>query len=628
MESVRSATQLIYTDHYMCTIDLRDAYYHVPIHHSSQKFLRFSVFSPEGSILHFQFRALPFGISSAPRVFTKIMVEVVAFLRLQRVSIVPYLDDLLIIGKNRSYYSKRFYHEETLRSGVDNQHPKIRSVSLHSQEIPRSNVELYSHDVLSPSGKSRRSKTSDPLLQEENLRYNQRSNESPGSPYGLPLICSLEPEPLSHSAKLDSQFLEPENLGIGQKSHHSILGKKRSAMVVGDKASGERGCLALPSVSDHHDRCKQSGLGSSLPFALRPGTLDPFTCKETIKLSGTTSRLGSLKVQPSSSEESACPHTDRQHHGGVLPKTTRRYEVSSSFLPDSHHLFLGRREHTRSFCNSPKRSSEYGGRLPQQESDFSQRMVHKSGNLQPVDRSLGHSANRLIRHKGELNVSSILLSGGKGAEGSTRRLQSSMDRTSLLRLSPYSLGRKGPQEDPYGPGKGNTHLPELAKKGLVPSADIPGHPATGDIASEEGSSASGSYPASRPGEASIGGLDPESNFLRSQGLSRAVVTTLKASRKKVTFNIYHKIWNKFVSFCGNDPPSQLNPNIFQILDFLQKGLELGLSTSTLKVQVSALGAFFDFPLADHRPRVRSQSGIRLPPEPGDYPPVLLRESFF
>ncbi|XP_072006291.1 uncharacterized protein [Engystomops pustulosus] len=682
MESVRSATQLIYTDHYMCTIDLRDAYYHIPIHHSSQKFLRFSVFSPEGSILHFQFRALPFGISSAPRVFTKVMVEVVAFLRLQRVSIVPYLDDLLIIGKNRSDLitardftmrklsdllrsatafladasaeGVRFAAKEgaltnaarralwlkqwggdirsksklcsipftgdfvfgpeldnilekasdkkkgSSRSGVDNQHPKIRSVSLHSQEVPRGNVELYSHDVLSPSGKSRRVKTPDPLLQEEDLHYNQRSNENPGSPHGLHFIRSLEPEPLSHSAKLDSPFLEPENLGIERENHHSILGKKRSAMVVGNKTSGERGCLALPSVSDHHDLCKQPRLGSSLPFALRPGTLDPFTCKETFKLSGTTSRLGSLKVQPSSSEESTCPYPNRQHHGGVLPKATRRYEVSSSFLPDSHHLFLGRREPTISFRNSPKRSFEYGGRLPQQESDFSQRMVLKSGNLQPVDRALGHSASRLIRHKGEFNVSSILLSGGKGAEGSTRRLQSSLDRTSLLRLSPYSLGRKGPQEDPYGPGKGNTYLPELAKKGLVPFADIPGHPTTSDIASKEGSSTSGSYLPSRPGEATIGGVDPESDFLRSQGLSRAVVTTLKASRKKVTFNIYHKIWKKFVSFCGDNPPSQLNPNIFQILDFLQKGLELGLSTSTLKVQVSALGAFFDFPLADHR----------------------------
>ncbi|KAG8538770.1 hypothetical protein GDO81_022103 [Engystomops pustulosus] len=101
MESVRTATQLIHTDSYMCTLDLKDAYYHVPIHPSSQRFLRFSVLSPEGSVLHFQFRALPFGISSAPRVFTKIMVEVVAFLRLQDISIIPYLDDLLIIGKDK-----------------------------------------------------------------------------------------------------------------------------------------------------------------------------------------------------------------------------------------------------------------------------------------------------------------------------------------------------------------------------------------------------------------------------------------------------------------------------------------------------------------------------------------------
>ncbi|XP_071978779.1 uncharacterized protein [Engystomops pustulosus] len=494
--------------------------------------------------------------------------------------------------------SSRPRKDGLLLSTVPGQKTQWIESADHKFEIPKQlhHLQAISHGI----GKSRRSKTSNPLLQKKNLHYSPRSYEDPGSSYGLPSICHLEPEPLSYSTELDPPFLEPENLGIGQKDHHSILGKKRSAMVVGGKASGKRGSLALPSVSYHHDRCKQPGLGSSLPLALRPGILDPFTSKETIKLSGTTSRLGSLKDQSSSSEESARPHTDRQHHGGILPEATRRYKVGSSLLPDSHHLFLGRREHTLSFCNSSKRSPEHGGRLPQQESGLSQRMVFKSGNFLPVDRSLGHSANRPFRHKRELIVSSILLSGGKGAEGSTRCFQSPMGRTSLLRLSPYSLGRKGPQEDPYGPGKGNTHLPELAKKGLVPSADIPGHPATSDTASKEGPSAPGSYSASRPGEASVSGLDPESDFLRSQGLSRAVVSTLKASRKKVTFAIYHKIWKRFVTFCGDNPPSQPNPNIFQILDFLQKGLELGLSTSTLKVQVSALGAFFDFPLADHR----------------------------
>ncbi|KAG8537238.1 hypothetical protein GDO81_024849 [Engystomops pustulosus] len=101
MESVRSATHIIHQDALMCTIDLKDAYYHIPIHHFSQRFLRFSVLSPEGATLHFQFCALPFGISSAPRTFTKVMAEVVASLRLQDVLIVPYLDDLLIVGQDR-----------------------------------------------------------------------------------------------------------------------------------------------------------------------------------------------------------------------------------------------------------------------------------------------------------------------------------------------------------------------------------------------------------------------------------------------------------------------------------------------------------------------------------------------
>ncbi|XP_071972968.1 uncharacterized protein [Engystomops pustulosus] len=193
--------------------------------------------------------------------------------------------------------SSRPRKDGLLLSTVPGQKTQWIESADHKFEIPKQlhHLQAISHGI----GKSRRSKTSDPLLQKKNLHYSPRSYENPGSSYGLPSIRNLEPEPLSHSTELDPPFLEPENLGIGQKDHHSILGKKRSAMVVGGKASGKRGSLALPSVSYHHDRCKQSGLGSSLPLALRPGILDPFTSKETIKLSGTTSRLGSLKDQPS-----------------------------------------------------------------------------------------------------------------------------------------------------------------------------------------------------------------------------------------------------------------------------------------------------------------------------------------
>ncbi|KAG8583453.1 hypothetical protein GDO81_008420 [Engystomops pustulosus] len=101
MESIKSATPLIGKNYFLCTIDLKDAYYHVPICQDHQKYLRFTVRSPGGKILHFQFKALPFGISSAPRIFTKIMAEVVAYLRLKGIIIVPYLDDLLLVAKTK-----------------------------------------------------------------------------------------------------------------------------------------------------------------------------------------------------------------------------------------------------------------------------------------------------------------------------------------------------------------------------------------------------------------------------------------------------------------------------------------------------------------------------------------------
>lgn len=67
-------------DCYMVTIDLKDAHYDVPIHQDHQKYLRVAVqMGPR--VVHFQYRALPFGIAIAPRVFTKIVAEMAAHVR-------------------------------------------------------------------------------------------------------------------------------------------------------------------------------------------------------------------------------------------------------------------------------------------------------------------------------------------------------------------------------------------------------------------------------------------------------------------------------------------------------------------------------------------------------------------
>lgn len=75
-------------------MDLRDAYLYIPLQKSSQRYAGWAV-DVEWKEYHFESWALPFGPYSSPRIFTKVLVEVLAPLRFKTMTIVPYMDDLL-----------------------------------------------------------------------------------------------------------------------------------------------------------------------------------------------------------------------------------------------------------------------------------------------------------------------------------------------------------------------------------------------------------------------------------------------------------------------------------------------------------------------------------------------------
>ena len=90
MESLQTIWSALFPGNFTVSIDLTDAYFHVPIRPSSRKYLRI-LFGNQV----FQFRALPFGLSTAPWIFTKVMAEVKAIVHLQGVELYLYLDDWL-----------------------------------------------------------------------------------------------------------------------------------------------------------------------------------------------------------------------------------------------------------------------------------------------------------------------------------------------------------------------------------------------------------------------------------------------------------------------------------------------------------------------------------------------------
>ena len=76
MESLKQALHMVRKGSYLASIDIKDAFYSVPIHQSHKKYLKFMWV---GGTL--QFRAMPNGYCEAMKIFTKLLKPVFATLR-------------------------------------------------------------------------------------------------------------------------------------------------------------------------------------------------------------------------------------------------------------------------------------------------------------------------------------------------------------------------------------------------------------------------------------------------------------------------------------------------------------------------------------------------------------------
>ena len=95
METQGSVRSAIRSQEWTVSIDIRDAYLHVPMHQAVRKYLHFVVNKQV-----YQSTCLPFGLATSPREFTKLLRPVMVLLRPQGVKLHVYLDDWLIRADN------------------------------------------------------------------------------------------------------------------------------------------------------------------------------------------------------------------------------------------------------------------------------------------------------------------------------------------------------------------------------------------------------------------------------------------------------------------------------------------------------------------------------------------------
>ena len=94
MEGLHLLKDMLKEKNYMCQIDLKDAYFCVPLHQKYRKYIRFCW---EGQL--YELLCLCFGLGPAPRIFAKLLKISIAILRRINVRIIVYLDDMLLMNQ-------------------------------------------------------------------------------------------------------------------------------------------------------------------------------------------------------------------------------------------------------------------------------------------------------------------------------------------------------------------------------------------------------------------------------------------------------------------------------------------------------------------------------------------------
>ena len=119
-EDLSVAKEVLRPGDFMSSFDLKSGYHHIDIFPEHRKFLAFSWPFADGSVRYFMFSVLPFGLSSAPYIFTKVLRPLVKKWRGEGKSVLLFLDDGLGAAQpfNLAKICSFQIHADLLRFGL------------------------------------------------------------------------------------------------------------------------------------------------------------------------------------------------------------------------------------------------------------------------------------------------------------------------------------------------------------------------------------------------------------------------------------------------------------------------------------------------------------------------------
>ena len=600
METIQSVLLSVRQGDWMASIDLKEAYLQVPVHPASRHFLRF-VF--RGQV--YQFKALCFGLSTAPQVFTRVMAPVSAILHSLGIRMRRYLDDWLVQSSSRESLLR------DLQTVLDLCHELGIVINpLKSNLVPSQVVQYLGVVIDSTSFRASPSVERVTRLQSTAVAF--QSCASPPASLWLSLLGVLSS--LAHLVPGGRLRMRSLQLCLHRSWNRQDMEAPVFAIssVVAPSPSSLPRRVSAPSVTRPSLLVRRLGRGLGRPSRLsgRFGPVGRRSGSVVNQRQGTPSCLARAVPVPVSSPGSHGGCLLRQHHSGRLPSQGGWHQISSPQQLSSGDLTLDRVPlHPPDSTVSSGLQQCPGRRSLSPSPTPTYRMVSQHDRISVFEKTVAGS-NRLVCHLSKSSLFDLLLPFPGSAVSRHGRLSPVMGRPSGLCIpsggynSACSGEAPGLQED--GAHLGGSPL-GLAPLVFGPSPAVAGSSSGPTIPSRPPAlaSVSSSLPGSPSAQASC--LATLQRYTRAAGFSSAVAEQSSLARRPSSRAVYQARWSVYRDWCHSNGHSVSRPTLAKVADFLYwLRFSRGLSVSSLRGYRSALSAVFCF----HLPSLSSDPVIR------------------
>ena len=461
-ETIRTSLQ---QGEWVTSIDFKDAYFHIPIQEQSRKYLRFHV---QGQT--YQFKALPFGLSTAPMEFTVIAKEVKLMAIHKGIRIHQYLDDWLV--RATSHRLSRTYtgpSKSVPGIGVAGERRKVRTGTEASFQLCRlpgqprvRSGPTHTGPVAKPSGKN--TETSIPTgLSDPGVHVLDRSVNSHRK--------AGSPRPTAHEAHSVAPQKQLEDTGIPRKDDsHTQVPASTLTMMANRRQYSHRSTITPNKrcSADLYRRIKRR-VGRSLKRTHSQRNLVPPGKQAAYKLPRTQGSFSNFKRVSRPLHKQDGSSSNRQHYSSVLHKQRRRDEIGPSVRPTLENLDLVLQETSDFKGPTHPRPTECGGRQAiQTRPDHLDRMVPPSRGVSDNMQQVAPATDRPFCYEVQQQVASVCVTSAGSPGHCSRFTQSAMGGSGRICLPTSGhLGQSGGEAAKLPLQKIDSYCPGMAQHALV-----------------------------------------------------------------------------------------------------------------------------------------------------------------